>query len=70
MDNKQQAVRLAIPLNPKKQELREIKARQVDRKNNKPDKVTDDLIYQMLADILENQARFENALNEIIAKLP
>lgn len=55
-----------IPIDPFKQEHREIKARQRDRKTKgKPGKVSNEMLYEMLSDILENQARIENMLNKI-----
>lgn len=57
-----------IPVNPKEQELREIKARQLVRKAENSKKVTMDDIYQAQMDILENQARQENQLNKLLAR--
>lgn len=58
-----------IPVNPANEELRQIKARQKARqKIGKPQKVSLDDVYQMLSDVLENQARQENMLRELIAR--
>lgn len=48
-------------------ELKEIKERQQARKaTGVPKNVTPEMIYQALIDILENQSRIENKLNEIL----
>lgn len=51
-------------------ELDEIKARQKARKQaGTPAKVTIEMLYEMQMDILENQARQENMLKEMLGKL-
>lgn len=51
------------PVNQSAEELRQIKARQRARKQaGKPAKVSNETLYEMLSDILENQARIENIL--------
>lgn len=58
------------PVNLMNEELRQIKARQKVRKQaGIPAKVTNEMIYQQNMDILENQARQENMLRELLAKL-
>lgn len=53
-----------VPANPMRVELDEIKKRQKERKTKKPEKVTNELIYNMLSDVLENQARIMNFLEK------
>jgi len=56
-----------IPANPKRIELEAIKERQRQRKaHGKPQKVTNEMIYEMLMDILENQARHEDWLKKLM----
>ena len=48
-------------------ELKDIKERQQARKAaGTPKNVTPEIIYYVLIDILENQARLENKLNELL----
>jgi hypothetical protein len=63
--------RLHVPVDKMRVELEEIKQRQLDRKNNLVDnkKITNQMLYHMLYDILENQARLENKLNELSKRL-
>ncbi|GBF34157.1 hypothetical protein DCCM_3269 [Desulfocucumis palustris] len=50
-------------------ELEQIKQRQVQRKQEgKPSKITNDMIYEMLSDVLENQARIENMLRKLTSQ--
>lgn len=57
------------PVNPINEELRQIKARQKARKQaGKPAKVTNEMLYEMQLDILENQARQENMLRALLAR--
>ena len=51
-----------------KEELKQIKQRQTERKDNKPSKVGNEELWQMGSDILENQARIENKLNELLSR--
>lgn len=52
---------------PQRQELDAIKARQKARKEaGVPAQVTNKELYQMLSDILENQAKIENRLMKIM----
>lgn len=67
---------IKIPVNPFKQELRDIKKRQKERKavdSDKLGKMTEkDLLVMLLqgiSDIQENQARIENDLNAIKQRL-
>lgn len=54
-------------VDPANEELRQIKARQKARKQaGIPAKVTNDMLYQVGLDILENQARQENMLKELL----
>jgi len=55
-------VKVNIPTDQKRLELDEIKKRQKQRKQNKPSKITNDMIYEILSDVLENQARIMNFL--------
>lgn len=58
-----------IPADPAAEELRQIKARQRARKKaGTPEKVTLEMLYEQNSDILENQARIENKLNELLAR--
>lgn len=58
-----------ISTDPAAEELRQIKSRQKARKQaGKPTKVTLEMIYEQNSDILENQARIENKLNELLSK--
>jgi hypothetical protein len=66
MNNK---LTISIPASPSTIELREIKKRQLDRKQDPSKKVTNEELYQMLFDILENQARQENRIKAIAEKL-
>ncbi|MHB9004885.1 MAG: hypothetical protein ACYC6C_12655 [Coriobacteriia bacterium] len=60
---------MKIPVDPMRQELEAIKARQKARKEaGTPTKVTLEMLYQAQVDILENQARQENMLKEILRK--
>lgn len=62
-----QPKRIHIPANPKRIELEAIKECQRQRKaRGKPQKVTNEMLYEMLMDILENQARHENWLKELM----
>ncbi|MCL6479557.1 MAG: hypothetical protein K6T65_14320 [Peptococcaceae bacterium] len=58
-----------IPIDPASEELRQIKARQKERKVNPAKNPGLQEIYEMLSDVLENQARHENMLRELRAKL-
>lgn len=51
-----------IPANPMRIELEQIKQRQRQRKQQEPEKVTNKMLYEMLSDVLENQARIMNYL--------
>ena len=51
-----------VPANPMRIELDQIKKRQKERKTKKPEKITNELLYEMLSDVLENQARIMNYL--------
>lgn len=54
-----------IPANPATTELKDIKKRQLERKTEgKPAEITNEVLYDMLFDVLENLARVENALNK------
>lgn len=54
---------------PMRQELDVIKARQRARKEaGTPAKVTPEMLYEQNMDILENQARQENMLRELLAR--
>lgn len=58
-----------IPVDLKRLELDNIKARQKARKEaGTPKNVTLEMIYQAQIDILENQARQENMLWELLAR--
>lgn len=58
--------KLQQPADPKRLELEQIKQRQKQRKQEgKPAKVANDILYEMLSDVLENQARFENMLKKL-----
>lgn len=58
---------MKIPIDKMRVELDEIKNRQKVRKQaGKPVKVSNETIYEMLSDILENQARQENMLRELL----
>ena len=60
--------RFHIPADPMRVELDEIKARQQQRKHaGIPGTVKKTNLYQMLSDILENQARIENKLNQLLS---
>lgn len=60
---------MRIPINKMRIEADEIKARQKARKETGvPSKVSLGEIYQMGMDILENQARIENKLNELLSR--
>lgn len=60
---------MRIPVDKMRVELDEIKTRQKARKQSgKPAKVTNEMLYEMQSDILENQARLENLLRELLAK--
>lgn len=55
-----------IPVDGKRVELDQIKQRQRARKaDGMTQKVTNEALYQMGLDILENQARQENTLREL-----
>lgn len=61
--------RLVIPADPMITELQQIKQRQKDRKVAAiPKNITNDVLYQMLSDTLENQARLENKLNRLLGE--
>jgi hypothetical protein len=61
--------KIHIPADPTRVELDAIKARQVVRvKSGIPAQVKDEELYQMLFDVLENQARTENKLNKLLGK--
>jgi hypothetical protein len=53
-----------VPANPMRVELDKIKKRQRERKAKKPEKITIELLYEMLSDVLENQARIMNFLEK------
>jgi hypothetical protein len=57
-------VKFHVPAKPMRVELDAIKARQKERKAKKPEKITNDLLYEMLSDVLENQARIMNFLEK------
>lgn len=58
---------IRISANPKRLELEAIKQRQRKRKAaGKPSKVTNEILYEMLMDVLENQARHEDWLKELM----
>jgi len=60
---------MKIPVDKQRVELDEIKARQKARKQaGKPAKVTNEILYEIQMDIMENQARIENKLNELLAR--
>lgn len=55
---------------PALQELDAIKARQKARKEaGTPAKVTPEMLYEQNMDILENQARQENLLRELLSRM-
>lgn len=55
-----------VPADIVKTGVKDIKVRQRSRKETgKPQKVTGDILYQMLYDILENQANAENMLKKL-----
>lgn len=59
-----------IPADPQRIALDEIKARQRARKEaGTPKNLTTEMIYQAQLDILENQARQENMLRELLVKM-
>jgi hypothetical protein len=58
-----------VPADHMRVELDAIKDRQKDRKQAEaPEKVTNEMLYEMLFDVIENQARIENALNKLLAR--
>jgi hypothetical protein len=64
-----QPKRIHIPADPKRLELEAIKERQRQRKaNGKPSKVTNEILYEMLIDVLENQARHEDWIRELMKR--
>lgn len=55
-----------IPANPETIKSNEIKGRQKKRKENtKPEKVTNEMIYEMLMDIMDKQEILENKLKNL-----
>ena len=59
--------KINIPIDNMRVELEEIKTRQKQRKQNDEFiKPTNNDIYEMLIDVLENQARIENMLKLLI----
>jgi len=58
--------KINIPVDNMRLELNQIKLRQKERKLNDTIKPTNKDIYEMLIDVLENQARIENMLNKLI----
>ena len=54
--------KINIPIDHKRLELEQIKQRQRERKQNKPVKTTNEQLFDMLSDVLENQARIINFL--------
>ena len=58
--------KINIPVDNMRLELEEIKTRQKQRKSNNKSKPTNNDIYEMLIDVLENQARIENMLKLLI----
>lgn len=64
-----QPKRIHIPADPKRLKLEAIKERQRQRKaNGKPSKVTNEILYEMLIDVLENQARHEDWIRELMKR--
>lgn len=64
-----QPKRIHIPADPKRLGLEAIKERQRQRKaNGKPSKVTNEILYEMLIDVLENQARHEDWIRELMKR--
>lgn len=60
---------MKIPVNQMRIEAEQIKTRQKTRKAaGVPKNVTPEMLYEMLFDILENQARIENKLNRLEEK--
>jgi hypothetical protein len=60
-----------IPADPARVELDQIKERQLDRKSIVSAGIGNqgyEALYQMLYDIIENQARTENKLNKLLGK--
>ena len=59
-------VKFHVPINKMRKELDEIKARQKQRKAQKgpQEEATNNVLYTMLSDILENQARIMNYLEK------
>ena len=59
-------VKFHVPINQMRKELDEIKARQKQRKAQKgpQEEATNNVLYTMLSDILENQARIMNYLEK------
>lgn len=58
-----------VPADPMRVELEQIKQRQKDRKaKGLPKNIANEYLAQMLSDVLENQARIENMLNELRRK--
>jgi hypothetical protein len=61
--------RVVVTDSPEEIELRTIKSRQKARMEaGIPKNVTPEMIYQAQMDILENQARQENLLRELLAR--
>lgn len=56
------------PVDPANEELRQIKAQQKARRQSPPKNPSLSDIYSMLSDVLENQARNENMLRELLAR--
>ncbi|HOV79350.1 MAG TPA: hypothetical protein PK728_04530 [Bacillota bacterium] len=55
--------KIVIQPDPMREELKQIKQRQLQRKeHDTPAKVTNEMLYEMLFDVLENQARIMNYL--------
>lgn len=53
-----------IPADPKRLKAEEIKARHQLRRNQiKPDKVTNEMLYELLMDLMEKQDVLENRLS-------
>ncbi len=53
-----------VPANLMRVELDAIKKKQKERKEEKPEKITNELLYGMLSDVLENQARIMNYMEK------
>ncbi|MCL5290301.1 MAG: hypothetical protein M1489_04610 [Firmicutes bacterium] len=63
MQSKHEKGKVIFSERPEIKELKEIKTRQKARKKEgKPAKITNDMLYEMLSDVLENQARIMNYL--------